>query len=383
MIQKYRRIRQRARNPQVGDKEAKRASTWKLQRSIPGSLGNYVTAKVKKMCGAVCLHVRKCIQRAGDPLGNATFTYDTRGLRTGATLPCGVAAQYDYDAVGRPVCVTYRRGVTLIAAFSYSYDAAGDLLVEQLGTAARHFSYDQDGRLISATGPGQPTAALFTPNTSRDGAATTFASTNTSNKNIWISRQFSINQLETNRARIDSAAGQTVTLHWGISSPAIVGIAVINNAGHTVRTLLATQHRNAGSATTEWDGRDGQGRPVPEGTYSLQLTAQAPDLQRLQRGFGVSIDNVSLHGTLLVRATLAGKPARGVTLLAYESGGAGQFVTQAVRDGNGAANLSLSAGCYNLLAEAAGGATATLDGIAVAQHSTQQRAIALVAPTNH
>ena len=50
---------------------------------------------------------------------------------------------------------------------------------------------------------GQPSALLFTPNASRDGAATTFSSSKTGNRNIWISRQFVVEPFGTDTALLD------------------------------------------------------------------------------------------------------------------------------------------------------------------------------------
>jgi flagellar hook assembly protein FlgD len=154
---------------------------------------------------------------------------------------------------------------------------------------------------------------------------------------------------------------------------------VLDSAGHTVRTLLASSRRGGGSAVTNWDGRDDQGHIVPEGAYSLQIVAQAPGLPPLQRGVGVTIDAVSLHGTVQIRAILAGQPAARVIVIAYKSS-TGAYVTQAVTDSNGVTRLSLAAGSYDLLAQTARGASAGASGIVVAQRATQQRTLVLTAP---
>ena len=88
-----------------------------------------------------------------DKLGNSSFIYDGRGLRVAATLPGGITAQYSNDAIGRPLTITYRRGAHVIDAFSYRYDAVGNVLDERAGSADRRFSYDQNGRLTAVLGP--------------------------------------------------------------------------------------------------------------------------------------------------------------------------------------------------------------------------------------
>src|SRR6185437_13577782 len=226
---------------------------------------------------------------------------------------------------------------------------------------------------------GQPPALLFTPSASRDGAATAFVSTRTGLRNIWISRQFSVEPFGVDATRLDPVAGGRITLRWGMSSSATVSIVVVDSAGHTVRTLLARSRRGAGNAATSWDGRDGTGRIVPEGAYSLRMVAQAPGLPPLPRGVGVTIDEVSLHGTLQVRALLAGRPAASVTLSVYRSS-TGMYVTQTVSDSNGTARLSLAAGSYTLLAQTASGASASVSGIVLARRAMQRRTVVLTAP---
>jgi flagellar hook assembly protein FlgD len=225
---------------------------------------------------------------------------------------------------------------------------------------------------------GQPPAQLFTPSASRDGAATAFVSTTTGIRNIWVSRQFTVEPFSVDGTRLDPAAGSTVSLRWGVSSSAVVSIVVVNSAGNIVRSLLARARRGPGDTETSWDGRDGQGRVVPEGAYSLQLAAQAPGLPPLQRGAGVTVDEVSLHGTLQVHTMLAGRPAPGVTLVVYKNG-TGTYVTDALTDSSGAASLSLAAGTYELLAQTASGVSADVRGIVIVQRAAQQQTIILSA----
>ena len=52
-----------------------------------------------------------------------------------------------------------------------------------------------------------------------------------------------------------------------------VKVAVLDGAGRVVRTLtLGAQ--GAGERVLAWDGRDDQGKPVPDGRYTFQVTAK-------------------------------------------------------------------------------------------------------------
>ena len=53
---------------------------------------------------------------------------------------------------------------------------------------------------------------------------------------------------------------------------ASVQIDVLDKSGNTTRTMSA-RNQKAGSQTLTWDGKDAQGKPLPEGDYHFQVTA--------------------------------------------------------------------------------------------------------------
>jgi flagellar basal-body rod modification protein FlgD len=95
-------------------------------------------------------------------------------------------------------------------------------------------------------------------------------------------------QTASNQIESASLAGKTVqynsgTVQLGATTPVtlqgnLTGAAtnvtwtITNSAGQTVRTIQeATQP--AGNITQPWDGTDGNGNPLPRGTYTVSLTA--------------------------------------------------------------------------------------------------------------
>ncbi|MFZ5861436.1 MAG: flagellar hook assembly protein FlgD [Nitrospirota bacterium] len=76
-----------------------------------------------------------------------------------------------------------------------------------------------------------------------------------------------------------------------------VGIRVVDSAGSTVR-LLDVGAQDAGSHTVSWDGRDGNGRLLPNGAYTYEVgavNAASEPVRSAQftvgRVTGVSTDN--------------------------------------------------------------------------------------------
>ena len=227
---------------------------------------------------------------------------------------------------------------------------------------------------------GQPPAQLFAPVASRDGAATAFASTRTGGHNIFVSRTFMVDPFDASAARFDVAAGATVRLRYGLSSVATVSLSVVDASGRAVRTLLHNQRQSMGTRTMVWDGKDAHGAALPEGDYSLSIAATAPGLPPLRRGVGVSIDDVSLHGTLRAHLQRGGRPAAdvGVTVL---RAGSDTFVADVSSGASGAATFSLSPGGYDVTAQSDRGEGGSLKAITIARGRTVERSIALVAPT--
>ncbi len=66
-------------------------------------------------------------------------------------------------------------------------------------------------------------------------------------------------------------------LTFVLSSPARVQARILNIAGRQIRTLCDTKDCKAGTNTLLWNARNDRGLPVANGTYLVQLTANAPD----------------------------------------------------------------------------------------------------------
>ncbi len=64
------------------------------------------------------------------------------------------------------------------------------------------------------------------------------------------------------------------TLSYTISEEATVRVEVLDAGGRAVRTLLAGETQPAGQGFVVWDGTGDSGRPVEDGLYRLQVTAQ-------------------------------------------------------------------------------------------------------------
>jgi flagellar basal-body rod modification protein FlgD len=66
-------------------------------------------------------------------------------------------------------------------------------------------------------------------------------------------------------------AGEPVTLRWEADgAPARVTVQVLDAAGQMVRSLTAP---DPAQTSLSWDGRDAQGRRLPDGTYTLRVSA--------------------------------------------------------------------------------------------------------------
>jgi hypothetical protein len=66
--------------------------------------------------------------------------------------------------------------------------------------------------------------------------------------------------------------GQLVTIRYGLSGDARVDVAV-RRRGQVVRELATGTNMTAGSHSVLWDGLNSQGRPVPDGLYSIDVAA--------------------------------------------------------------------------------------------------------------
>lgn len=69
-----------------------------------------------------------------------------------------------------------------------------------------------------------------------------------------------------------------VPISFSVENPGQVSVAVYDQQGRQVRSLLYGEQRAAGEYSLSWDGLDREGRPVEPGPYTARL------LQSRKRG---------------------------------------------------------------------------------------------------
>ena len=84
--------------------------------------------------------------------------------------------------------------------------------------------------------------------------------------------------------------GGATPCHYRYTDSVTVQIDVLDQTGNTVRTMQAGAQK-AGSQNLAWNGKDTQGKALPEGTYHFKVTAQD------KAGHPVAVD-ASLKGTV-------------------------------------------------------------------------------------
>jgi len=67
--------------------------------------------------------------------------------------------------------------------------------------------------------------------------------------------------------------GRGAQVMFSLSAPAFVAVRVANIAGRPIRAICQAQEMATGRNVILWDGRTDNGRPVPSGTYLVQVTA--------------------------------------------------------------------------------------------------------------
>lgn len=81
----------------------------------------------------------------------------------------------------------------------------------------------------------------------------------------------------------------------------LTSLAIFNEAGRMVRTVWRVERRNPGDQV-EWDGRDGEGNPLPCGAYTYQLLQLPPEGIRPRHiatvGNGRAEDSENLGGVV-------------------------------------------------------------------------------------
>ena len=114
----------------------------------------------------------------------STKTYDAAGEVVSSVDADGRQTDYAYDAMGRKVSETWiGSGGSVIATIATTYDAAGEATSIADGTTTLAYTYDADGRQLTAstsgTGSGQPSVTLssaYAPDGSRVGLADNLSS---------------------------------------------------------------------------------------------------------------------------------------------------------------------------------------------------------------
>jgi flagellar hook assembly protein FlgD len=70
-------------------------------------------------------------------------------------------------------------------------------------------------------------------------------------------------------------SGERTTVRFGLNRRASLGVRVLTTSGTLVRTLLARAVRPAGARTLSWNGTTGDGTPVTDGRYRIEIFAEA------------------------------------------------------------------------------------------------------------
>jgi flagellar basal-body rod modification protein FlgD len=79
-------------------------------------------------------------------------------------------------------------------------------------------------------------------------------------------------QAQANTTHVPKQGKATPFQYTLAADSASVQIDVLDKAGNTARTIAA-RNQKAGPQTLTWDGKDAQGKPLPEGDYHFQVTA--------------------------------------------------------------------------------------------------------------
>jgi flagellar hook assembly protein FlgD len=69
---------------------------------------------------------------------------------------------------------------------------------------------------------------------------------------------------------------ETTSVSFGLTAAAVVTADVLNGSGTLVRRLANARSFGAGRHSLSWAGRDGSGALVPDGNYSVEISAQSP-----------------------------------------------------------------------------------------------------------
>jgi len=87
-----------------------------------------------------------------------------------------------------------------------------------------------------------------------------------------VSSGLSVRWVSTDKSAFDPGAGEQVTLHFQVSSPANVSVRLLDPDDAVVRTLRFSTE--GGDQKVAWDGRDEAGAVVPAEAYVYVITAE-------------------------------------------------------------------------------------------------------------
>ncbi|MGH3037851.1 MAG: FlgD immunoglobulin-like domain containing protein [Gaiellaceae bacterium] len=84
--------------------------------------------------------------------------------------------------------------------------------------------------------------------------------------------------------------GERATVRFRLTRRALLRVRVLSVAtGNSVRTLLGSATRSAGTRSLMWNGRTGGGAPVPDGRYRIAVSAEA-GVEEVSRSVRVVVD---------------------------------------------------------------------------------------------
>ena len=134
-------------------------STFNQLTSVKDARGKQTIQEIDPATGNVLSRTR-VIGRIDDNINGetddlvTTYTYTTYGLVDTMTDPLGRVTDYDYNAIGRLMAVTYAVGTLDEAMQSFEYDAAGNqtAVIDENGNRTE-FLYDELNRLTRLTEP--------------------------------------------------------------------------------------------------------------------------------------------------------------------------------------------------------------------------------------
>lgn len=105
-------------------------------------------------------------------------------------------------------------------------------------------------------------------------------------------------QAQSNTTRVQKD-GSATPLHYTLAKDsATVQIGVVDAAGNTVRTL-EPRNQKTGPQNVTWNGKDAQGKPLPEGEYHFSVTAldKAGNPVAVEASLKGTVESVAYEGT--------------------------------------------------------------------------------------